>query len=108
MTAEKHTADTLFTQWKKAHGTTRDDHAFTTWAEAHIPAPPSNSARAAELKQVQTLAHTRTPAGSPREAPPRGSAAIWRADSYAAVTTAAGWRSRASMAPRPLPPASGT
>ncbi|NUP36603.1 MAG: phosphatase PAP2 family protein [Streptomyces sp.] len=63
LTAEKHTADTLFAQWKKAHGTTRDDHAFTTWAEAHIPAPPSSSARAAELKQVQTLARTRTPAG---------------------------------------------
>jgi membrane-associated phospholipid phosphatase len=61
--AEQHTADTLFAQWKKAHGTTRDDHAFTTWVEAHIPAPPSSTARAAELKQVQTLARTRTPVG---------------------------------------------
>jgi hypothetical protein len=67
--AQRTTADALFAQWKKAHGTTRDDRAFTTWVEKQVPAPPTAKARTAELKQVQTLAKTRTAAGK--------KAAIW-------------------------------
>jgi hypothetical protein len=63
LTAQKHTADTLFAQWTKAHGTTRDDRAFTTWVESKVPAPPGKAARATELHQVQQLAKTRTAAG---------------------------------------------
>lgn len=56
-------ADTLFAQWKKAHGTTRDDKAFAAWAAQQIPAPPSAKQRTIELHQVQALAKTRTAAG---------------------------------------------
>ncbi|MEU0787458.1 phosphatase PAP2 family protein [Streptomyces sp. NPDC006173] len=62
-TAQKHTADTLFAQWKAAHGSTRDDKAFTAWATQQVPAPPAKAARAAELQQVQQLTKTRTAAG---------------------------------------------
>ncbi|MFD4709119.1 phosphatase PAP2 family protein [Streptomyces sp. NPDC058430] len=61
--AQKHTADTLFAKWKAAHGSTRDDKAFTAWAAQQVPAPPAKAARAAELHQVQQLAKTRTAAG---------------------------------------------
>ncbi|MGW6356788.1 phosphatase PAP2 family protein [Streptomyces sp. NPDC055092] len=61
--AQKHTADTLFAKWKAAHGSTRDDKAFTAWAAQQVPAPPAKAARAAELHQVQQLAKTRTTAG---------------------------------------------
>ncbi|MEV6296160.1 phosphatase PAP2 family protein [Streptomyces sp. NPDC051896] len=56
-------ADVLFAQWKKAHGTTRDDKAFGAWAAQQVPAPPTAAQRTAELHQVQQLAKTRTPAG---------------------------------------------
>ncbi|MFE8944441.1 phosphatase PAP2 family protein [Streptomyces sp. NPDC007856] len=56
-------ADALFAQWRKAHGTTRDDKAFAAWAAAQIPAPPTAKQRTAELHQVQALAKTRTAAG---------------------------------------------
>lgn len=62
-TAQKHTADALFAQWKAAHGSTRDDTAFTTWVAQQVPAPPGKAARTAELHQVQQLAKTRTAAG---------------------------------------------
>ncbi|MFE7245872.1 phosphatase PAP2 family protein [Streptomyces sp. NPDC057582] len=61
--AQKHTADALFAKWKAAHGSTRDDKAFTAWAAQQVPAPPAKAARAAELHQVQQLAKTRTAAG---------------------------------------------
>jgi hypothetical protein len=61
--AERATANALFARWKKAHGPARDDQAFTAWVEKVVPAPPSATARAAELKQVQRLARTRTAAG---------------------------------------------
>jgi hypothetical protein len=61
--AQRTSADALFAPWKKAHGTTRDDKAFSAWAEKQVPAPPTATARTAELKQVQTLAKTRTAAG---------------------------------------------
>ncbi|MFJ3302322.1 phosphatase PAP2 family protein [Streptomyces sp. NPDC086549] len=60
---QRKTADALFSQWKKAHGTTRDDKAFAAWAAQQIPAPPAAAERAAELHQVQQLAKTRTAAG---------------------------------------------
>ncbi|MEU6770592.1 phosphatase PAP2 family protein [Streptomyces sp. NPDC046759] len=56
-------ADALFAQWKKAHGTTRDDKAFAAWAAQQVPAPPAAAQRTAELHQVQQLAKTRTTAG---------------------------------------------
>ncbi|MFE2990561.1 phosphatase PAP2 family protein [Streptomyces sp. NPDC059262] len=61
--AQKHTADALFAKWKTAHGSTRDDKAFLTWAAQQVPAPPSKADRTAELHQVQQLAKTRTAAG---------------------------------------------
>ncbi|MEV8204257.1 phosphatase PAP2 family protein [Streptomyces sp. NPDC079189] len=61
--AQKHTADALFAKWKAAHGSTRDDKAFLTWAAQQVPAPPSKADRTAELHQVQQLAKTRTAAG---------------------------------------------
>jgi PAP2 superfamily protein len=63
LTAQKHTADDLFTKWQAEHGSTRNDRAFTTWAAAHVPGPPAKAARTTELHQVQELAKTRTPAG---------------------------------------------
>ncbi|MEV5873514.1 phosphatase PAP2 family protein [Streptomyces sp. NPDC052101] len=61
--AQRAKADALFAQWKKAHGTTRDDKAFAAWAAGQIPAPPSGAQRTAELHQDQALAKTRTAAG---------------------------------------------
>ncbi|KIE25725.1 hypothetical protein LK08_17795 [Streptomyces sp. MUSC 125] len=61
--AQRKKADTLFAQWEKAHGTTRDDKAFATWAALQVPAPPTAKERTAELRQVQQLARTRTAAG---------------------------------------------
>ncbi|MFG2731222.1 phosphatase PAP2 family protein [Streptomyces canus] len=61
--AQKHTADVLFAKWKAAHGSTRDDKAFTTWVTQQVPAPPSKAERTVELRQVQQLAKSRTAAG---------------------------------------------
>lgn len=61
--AQKSTADALFAQWTKVHGSQRNDRAFAAWAEKQIPAPPAKAARTAELHQVQKLAKTRTAAG---------------------------------------------
>jgi hypothetical protein len=61
--AQRKKADALFARWKAAHGTTRDDKAFTAWAAQQVPAPPTAAARTAELHQVQQLAKTRTAAG---------------------------------------------
>jgi len=62
-TAQKPTADALFAKWKAAHGSARDDKAFTAWVAEQVPAPPGKAARTAELHQVQQLARTRTAAG---------------------------------------------
>ncbi|MGW3359584.1 phosphatase PAP2 family protein [Streptomyces bungoensis] len=56
-------ADALFAQWKKAHGTARDDKAFAAWAARQVPAPPTAKERTAELRQDQQLAKARTAAG---------------------------------------------
>ncbi|MFG2639170.1 hypothetical protein ACGFX8_36895 [Streptomyces sp. NPDC048362] len=61
--AQRKKADALFAQWKKAHGTTRDDKAFAAFAAQQVPAPPSAAQRAAELRADQRLAKTRTAAG---------------------------------------------
>ena len=61
--AQRKKADALFAQWKKAHGTTRDDKAFAAWAAQQVPAPPTAKQRTAELRQDQQLAKTRTAAG---------------------------------------------
>ncbi|MEV6838135.1 phosphatase PAP2 family protein [Streptomyces sp. NPDC051133] len=60
---ERKKADALFAQWKKAHGTTRDDKAFAAWAARQVPAPPTAARRTAELRQDQQLAKARTAAG---------------------------------------------
>ncbi|MER6470474.1 phosphatase PAP2 family protein [Streptomyces collinus] len=61
--AQRRKADALFAEWKKAHGTTRDDRAFTDWAARQVPAPPTAKQRTAQLHEVQALAKTRTEAG---------------------------------------------
>ncbi|MGW4564631.1 phosphatase PAP2 family protein [Streptomyces sp. NPDC004561] len=61
--AQRTKADALFAQWKKAHGTTRDDKAFAAWAAQQVPAPPTAAQRSAELRQDQQLAKARTAAG---------------------------------------------
>lgn len=63
LAAQQRTADHLIAQWQTAHGTTRDDTAFSAWAEAQIPGPPRGAARTAELRQDQDLARQRTSAG---------------------------------------------
>jgi hypothetical protein len=61
--AQRATARRLMRRWWAEHGTAPDDKAFLVWVEAQVPAPPSRSARAAELREVQRLEKTRTPAG---------------------------------------------
>lgn len=61
--AQRAKADALFAQWKKAHGTARDDKAFIAWAARQVPAPPTAAERTAELRQDQKLAKARTAAG---------------------------------------------
>ncbi|MFF3162198.1 phosphatase PAP2 family protein [Streptomyces sp. NPDC003273] len=61
--AQRKKADALFAQWKKAHGSARDDKAFAAWAARQVPAPPTAAERTAELHQDQQLAKTRTAAG---------------------------------------------
>ncbi|MGW2649077.1 phosphatase PAP2 family protein [Streptomyces sp. NPDC001393] len=61
--AQRTKADAVFAQWKKVHGTTRDDKAFAAWAAQQVPAPPTTAQRTAELHQDQQLAKTRTAAG---------------------------------------------
>ena len=57
------TAQHLMTGWWADHDATVDDLAFITWLEATLPGPPSSTARAAEITQVQQIAPTRTTAG---------------------------------------------
>lgn len=56
-------AQRLMADWWKRHGSTADDAEFVTWLEQTVPAPPSASRRAKEIKQVQAIAKTRTSAG---------------------------------------------
>ena len=56
-------AHQLIGAWFDAHGRTRDDKAFTTWLEQQVPPPPSKSARAAELTQVDEVSASRDKAG---------------------------------------------
>jgi membrane-associated phospholipid phosphatase len=57
------TARRLMATWWSGHGTGPHDAAFAAWLQRSLPGPPRPSARAAELRQVQALAPTRTPAG---------------------------------------------
>ncbi|RPE42133.1 PAP2 superfamily protein [Streptomyces sp. Ag109_O5-1] len=61
--AQRTKADALFAEWRKTHGTARDDKAFSAWASQQVPAPPSAKQRATELREDQALAKTRTAAG---------------------------------------------
>lgn len=56
-------AHRLMTGWWSAHGRTARDAAFVTWVEHAMPAPPSRADRAAEIRDVQLLARSRTDAG---------------------------------------------
>lgn len=53
----------LMATWWSGHGTRPHDAAFAGWLQRSLPGPPRPSARAAELRQVQALAPTRTTAG---------------------------------------------
>ncbi|MFD8718145.1 phosphatase PAP2 family protein [Streptomyces sp. NPDC059629] len=61
--AQRTKADALFAEWRRTHGTARDDKAFSAWAAKQVPAPPSAKERATELRADQQLAKTRTAAG---------------------------------------------
>jgi hypothetical protein len=50
-------------KWWAKHGTDPDDKAFLSWVEAQVPAPPSRSARTAELEDIQSLKTQRTKTG---------------------------------------------
>ncbi len=56
-------AQRLITSWWATHGHTRDDRAFTTWAEQVLPPPPAAAARKAEIAGVAKIAPGRTKAG---------------------------------------------
>ncbi|MGW1022893.1 phosphatase PAP2 family protein [Streptomyces sp. NPDC002577] len=60
---QKRAADELFAQWRRQHGTARDDKAFLLWVAQRVPRPPSADQRAAEIGQLRTLARARTAAG---------------------------------------------
>jgi membrane-associated phospholipid phosphatase len=57
------TARRLMATWWNGHGTGPHDAAFAAWLQRSLPRPPRPSARAAELRQVQALAPTRTTTG---------------------------------------------
>lgn len=61
--AQDKTARRLMQMWWKDHGAAPDDKAFLAWVQTQVPAPPSPVARQAELRQVEKLNTTRTPAG---------------------------------------------
>ncbi len=56
-------AERLMAGWWSRHGATADDAAFVSWLEQTLPAPPSASRRAREIKEVQAIAPRRTDAG---------------------------------------------
>jgi membrane-associated phospholipid phosphatase len=62
--SEESPAHALMAQWWSAHGPAADDARFVVWLEQNLPAPPSPSERAAEIRQVQALAPTRTTRGT--------------------------------------------
>jgi membrane-associated phospholipid phosphatase len=57
------TARRLMARWWSVRGTGPHDVAFTAWLQRSLPGPPRPSVRAAELRQVQALASTRTTTG---------------------------------------------
>jgi hypothetical protein len=57
------TAHAAMAKWWATHGTNSEDTAFLAWVEGQVPAPPSKSARAAELRDVQSLKTKRTKTG---------------------------------------------
>jgi hypothetical protein len=61
--AQAPAAHRLMTTWWASHGHTRDDRAFTAWAEHVLPPPPTAAARATEIGEVARIAPGRTKAG---------------------------------------------
>jgi hypothetical protein len=62
--AEGPRAHALMARWWAAHGPRAEDAQFVPWLERNLPGPPSAQQRAAEIRQVQALAATRTPRGT--------------------------------------------
>jgi hypothetical protein len=62
--AEDSTARALMAQWWTVHGPRADDTQFVQWLERKLPDPPPTQQRAAEIRQVQALAATRTTRGT--------------------------------------------
>ena len=61
--AQEAPAHALMAGWWAAHGARRDDAGFVHWLEQNLPGPPAKSDRAAEIREVQAIAPTRTPRG---------------------------------------------
>jgi hypothetical protein len=62
--SEESPAHALMARWWSTHGPAADDARFVVWLEQNLPAPPSPGERAAEIRQVQALAPTRTTRGT--------------------------------------------
>lgn len=63
LAAQRNRADSLFAQWAREHGSRRDDAAFTAWAVAQVPAPPTGAPHTAEFQQVKQLFGTHSATG---------------------------------------------
>lgn len=61
--AQESPAHAMMAGWWATHGARRDDAQFVRWLEQNLPGPPSKSDRAAEIRQVQAIAPTRTTRG---------------------------------------------
>lgn len=57
-------AKRLMQGWWSSHGTARHDRQFAAWLRSMLPPPPSASTRAAEARQLEKLARTRTAPGT--------------------------------------------
>jgi hypothetical protein len=62
--AEGTPAHALMARWWAAHGPRADDAQFVLWLERNLPGPPPKDRRAAEIRQVQALAPSRTAQGT--------------------------------------------
>lgn len=61
--AQATTARRLMAAWWHDHGRAARDAQFVAWVERVLPGPPSRTQRAAEIRQVRSLAAQRTAAG---------------------------------------------
>jgi hypothetical protein len=61
--AQTATAHRLMRGWWGSHDNNRHDGAFARWLEHEVPSPPSPRQRTTEIRQLATLAATRTSTG---------------------------------------------